>query len=157
MIRNFGMRARQGGAILIISLLLLVAMTIVALTSMEDSSLSLRIVGNMQFRKSAELAAQAAIERVLATPAAFESRTPDTRTETLQGWSVNVQPRFLGCPCGTGGAGGGSSLWASQHYGLSFGSQQACWDVVATVVDAATGTKVTVHQGVSRSQACPGS
>ena len=145
---------KQQGVALVISLLMLVALTMLALVSVEDSSLNLMTVGNTQNRKVAEATAQAAIEKVLATPTVFESASPSAVTETLNGWAVSVQPRLLGCPCSSTGT-GGQSLWAQQHFKVSLGEKTACWDLIASVSDGVTNTSVEVHQGVLRQQSCP--
>ncbi len=148
--------ARQQGVILVVTLLLLLVLTMLAVVSVEDSSVNLMIVGNTQHRKVAEATAQAAIEKVLATPSVFEVENPDPVAETISGWPVTVQAKLLGCPCSSGG-GGGHSLWGQQHFNVSFGNEDACWDLTATVDDAATNTRVVVHQGVLRQQSCPAS
>ena len=147
---------KQSGVVLVISLMLLVVITFLALSLIQDSTSSLQIVGNMEFQQSARAAAQAAIENVIATPSAFATRTPSPSSETLAGWSISVQPVLLGCPCGSGG-GAVNSISAQQRFNLSFGITKACWDVIATVSDQATGTSMVVHQGVERQQSCPGS
>jgi type II secretory pathway component PulK len=153
--RHPTLHRRQSGMVLVVSLLMLVVITVLALSAFEDSTVNLRIVSNTQFRQSAQSAAQAAIEKVLADPTNFQSRTPSARTETLNGWTVTVQPSYLGCPCG-GSSGGGQSLSAQQHFNIRFGVRTACWDVAAGVTDPNTGTSVVLHQGIERKQSCPG-
>ena len=149
------MPGRQQGAVLIISMLMLVAISIIAVSSIEDTTLNLRIVGNTQFQQSAKAAAQAAIEKVIATPSVFTTETPDDISETLHGWNVTVRSRYLGCPCGNA-TNEGQSLSAQQQFKLKFSVDTACWDVAASVADPATGTSLVVHQGFERKQRCPG-
>ncbi|MEX0731355.1 MAG: PilX N-terminal domain-containing pilus assembly protein [Aquisalimonadaceae bacterium] len=59
------MPEKQRGAVLIISLVLLVAMTLLGVASINSSTVNLRIVGNLQSQKDAESAAQEGVELVL--------------------------------------------------------------------------------------------
>jgi hypothetical protein len=64
---NAGMRA-QVGATLVIALIMLVLITLLAVSSLSTTNMSLRVVGNMQARGEALHAAQQAIETVISTP-----------------------------------------------------------------------------------------
>lgn len=55
----------QHGTALIVSLVMLVVMTLLAITSINMSTVNLRIVGNMQAQMEAEAAVQTAIEGVI--------------------------------------------------------------------------------------------
>ena len=58
-------RQRQRGAILIISLIMLVTLTLIAVTVINLSTVNLRIVNNMQVRLEATSSAQRMIDRVI--------------------------------------------------------------------------------------------
>ena len=62
-----GMRT-QRGATLIVALIMLVLLTLFALSSFSTANTNLKVVGNMQQRSEALNATQAAIETVLSTP-----------------------------------------------------------------------------------------
>ena len=64
---NAGRRA-QAGATLIIALIMLVLITLLAVSSLSTTNMNLRVVGNMQARGEALHAAQQAIEMVISTP-----------------------------------------------------------------------------------------
>lgn len=64
---------RQRGAVLIVSLLLLVAMTLLGVATINSSTVNLMVVGNLQSQKAAEAAAQEGIEVVLSGIQAFEA------------------------------------------------------------------------------------
>lgn len=64
---NAGMRA-QGGATLVIALIMLVVITLLAVSMLSTTNMNLRVVGNMQSRSEALHAAQQAIETVISTP-----------------------------------------------------------------------------------------
>jgi type IV pilus assembly protein PilX len=57
--------ARQNGAALIIGLILLVVLTLLAVSGMNTASTELRMAGNEQFRKRAFEVSEAGIERTL--------------------------------------------------------------------------------------------
>jgi Tfp pilus assembly protein PilX len=59
---------RQRGSTLIIALIMLVLLTLFAITSLKTSKTNLLIVGNMQVKNEALNASQEAIEKVLSTP-----------------------------------------------------------------------------------------
>lgn len=62
------MSRKQRGATLIIAMIMLVLLTLFALSAANTSNSNLRIVGNMQMRSEAFNAAQQAIETVISTP-----------------------------------------------------------------------------------------
>jgi Tfp pilus assembly protein PilX len=78
----------QHGSVLVISLIMLVVMTLLAVTSINMSTVNLRIVGNMQSQMEAESAVQTAIEGIVSSLANFD--TPATTTATISGYGVQV-------------------------------------------------------------------
>ncbi|HEY0569144.1 MAG TPA: hypothetical protein VGD13_13630 [Xanthobacteraceae bacterium] len=64
---------RQRGAVLLIALIMLVLMTLFALTTFNLGKSSLQIVGNMQHRNQAVTSAQSAIEEAISTTRFFQS------------------------------------------------------------------------------------
>ena len=165
------LKARQRGATLIVALVLLVAMALSALWAFNSSTTNTRIVGNMQSRQEAQAAAEAAVEQTISSklftedPAAIGKSTVQTKVNgtpyvaklsTPACYRAKVvkqsdldpgKANDIGCmksdnpdiPDGLGGASGaGDSNCADTE-----------WSVAATVTDATTGAKVTIHQGVS--------
>jgi len=59
---------RQRGAVLLVSLIFLIVMSLLALSSMQTSRLELRMANNEEVRTSAHQAAQALIDAIVATP-----------------------------------------------------------------------------------------
>ncbi len=156
---------RQRGATLIIGLIMLVLLTLMAVTSFRLGKSNMQIVGNMQFRGETMRAAEEAVETAISSPAGIATAstasidvnadgTPDvsvTVTPTLQQAYVRKNSSLnlnnageLGCALGTQqafgvvGAATGNSLCALTLYDLK---------VVAR--EAATNTSVELHQGVS--------
>lgn len=60
--------SRERGATLVIALVMLVLLTLFALSAMNTGTTNLKIVGNMQTRAEAMSAAQEAVETVISTP-----------------------------------------------------------------------------------------
>jgi len=66
-------RETQAGAILFTALIMLVAITLLALSAFNSTATSLKVVGNMQSRAEALYAAQQAIESAISTPRFLET------------------------------------------------------------------------------------
>ena len=60
--------ARQQGATLLVSLILLVMLTLFAISAMNTSTVNLKVVGNMQAQQEGLAASQSAIEKAISTP-----------------------------------------------------------------------------------------
>lgn len=156
---------RQNGATLLIGLIMLVLLTLMAVTSFNLSKSNLEIVGNMQFRNETLRAAEEAVEVSISKPSTVSvastasvdvngDGTPDvnvTITPTLmqanilKNSALNLNdPGELGCAVGQGqafgivGAATGNSLCA-----------QTVYDLKAVAVEPATNATVELHQGVS--------
>ena len=127
----------QRGATLIVSLIMLVVMTLFAVSAINLSSMNLKIVGNMQAQRLMEMAAQDAIERMVSTPAYF-SLTPTSQNFTISGLTVAVSsPACIRSTAATG---------YSATSGIS--PQDNDWEFVASVADGLSGAGLTLHQGV---------
>jgi len=126
----------QTGATLVVSLLMLIILTLIAVTAINTSSIDLRIVHNLQLQQEAEAAAQQAIEQVISSIANFNA--PVAQTITVNSLAVTVAaPQCLGERI----APGYSAVW-----GLA--PQDTYWNIRAVVIDPATGAQATLHQGV---------
>ncbi len=154
---------RQQGATLLIGLIMLVLLTLMAVTSFRLGKSNLQIVGNMQFRNETVRAAEEAVEAAISMPTSVSvasaanidvnaDGTPDvavTITPTLvQAYVVdNIaldMPADAGCSVGqiqnfaTVGAATGNSLCALTLY-----------DLKVEAKEAATNTSVELHQGIA--------
>lgn len=115
---------RQGGAALVIGLILLVVLTILAVSGVFTSTMELRMVRNAQSQERAFQAAEVAIEDALANPvlstsAAFsqaETDVPDSGPGDPDRYSYELQ--FVGqSPLGTGMTGYSiGSAFQSYHF-----------------------------------------
>jgi Tfp pilus assembly protein PilX len=148
--------SRQRGATLLVSLIMLVLLTLFAVSGFNLSSVNLRIAGNFQEQKSMEAIAQQAIEQVISTSTAF-SLTPTAQTVCVNGVGVactggyNVTVSAPVC-----------NYWATaKGYTKKIGvltPQDNDWQIRATVTDAATGAQAAINQGITIRQlagTCP--
>jgi len=117
---HFGAR-RQQGAALVIGLILLVVLTILAISGVFTSTMELRMVRNTQSQERAFQAAEVAIEDALANPvlstsAAFSQATTAVPNSPGDEYSYDLQ--FVGqTPLGTGTTGYSiGSAFQSYHF-----------------------------------------
>ena len=130
-------RHTQRGATLIVSLVMLVVMTLFALSAINLSSMNLKVVGNMQAQRLMEMAAQDAIERMVSSPTYF-SLTPTSQNFTISGLTVSVSaPACVRSSAATG---------YSATSGIS--PEDNDWEFIASVTDGLTGAGLSLHQGV---------
>lgn len=155
----------QKGATLLVGLIMLVLLTLMAVTSFKLGKSNLQIVGNMQFRNETVRAAEEAVEVAISSPGSVTG--PSTGSVDVNGDGVadvtttitpslvrayvrtNTQllltnPNDLGCALGQAqafgvvGAATGNSLCAATLY-----------DLKVDAIGAATNTRVELHQGVA--------
>ncbi len=83
-----GPARRQRGMTLIVSLVMLIMLTMFAISTMNLSNSNLKVVGNQQAMRAVEAAAQQALERVVSGSAIFSA--PVAQTFTIDGFTVAV-------------------------------------------------------------------
>lgn len=127
---------RQRGAVLFVSLIMLVLLTMFVISAVNISSGDLRIVGNMQSKQGIEQYTQQAIEQVLSTVANFQA-------PAAQNISVNGQTVAVATP---------TCLEYQQAAGYSAVSNitlyDTQWSVTAAATDPVTGATASLTQGV---------
>jgi Tfp pilus assembly protein PilX len=134
-------RARkQKGAVLVVSLLLLLVLTLFAISSVNSSSTNLLVVNNLQGKQEARALAQGEIEQVISTSVSFDD--PDSAVKTdapaANGYTVTVEtPTCLDSK----DAAGYSATW-------ELTPQDKTWEVVARATNAQSGATSTIHQGI---------
>jgi Tfp pilus assembly protein PilX len=146
--------SRQGGATLLVSLIMLVLITLMAFSAIKSGTLNMRIVGNMQMRDEANAAAQQAIEQFVTSYSNFYPSPPSGATSinidinkdgsndyvvsvakpVCVRASAQVPARSADC---SNGAKSGLICWDTQ------------WEIVATATNAKSGVSQAVTQGVS--------
>src|SRR5258705_4257927 len=118
-LNRFSSRARQSGAALVVGLILLVVLTLLAVSGMNTASMELRMAGNEQFRKRAFEASEAGIERTLAT-GPFNPSSPPVTVAATPADPANADDRFslLITPVGATAAPPGYSLktFSAEHF-----------------------------------------
>ena len=151
-------RKRQGGATLLVGLIMLILLTLMAVSSFNLRKGNLQIVGNMQLRNETVRTAERAVEAAISTPTGVSLAT----TTSSGGVDVSVTPTLvqahvkknsvidlddpaqLGCTLGAAqtfgvdGAATGNSLCAETLYNLR-----------VSAVDTKTNASVVIDQGVS--------
>ncbi|HHQ15129.1 MAG TPA: hypothetical protein ENK16_08860 [Chromatiales bacterium] len=83
--------ARQHGAALIVGLVLLMVLTVLAVSTMRTASLELMMAGNTQFRENAFQAAQSGIQATLG-----DIREQNAANlQAVDGWTQDIAPRDI--------------------------------------------------------------
>ena len=127
---------RQRGAVLLVSLVILMIITLFVISSANISSSDLRTVGNFQSKMVISQNTQAAIELVLSSVNGF--LTPAAQSITINGVPVAVNaPACLG----TSVAAGYTAVNNITLYDTN-------WSVTASATDPITGATATITQGV---------
>jgi hypothetical protein len=163
-------RRGQGGAALIVGLIMLLLITLAVTAGFTLSNTNLKSVGNMQNRNEAVAASNRAIEEVAASlllpgvdgspSLAAPQRTAslvDINNDGTPDYTVDIAPPTCvratkstdtgGGAIGPGGIGGGASTAGSGLNALP-DQYNSVWDISTTVTHAASGTVTSVRQGV---------
>ena len=143
----------QRGSTLLVALIMLVLLTLIAVSAMSNSTTSIRVVGNAQFREEANAAGQRAIETVMSdgnfrtTPPAAQNI--DINLDGNADYTVTFAPPPR---CISYLAANSSDptvpFECSGSSGLGVICYWTVWDITANVSDVATGASVILHQGV---------
>lgn len=128
---------RQRGATLLIGLVMLVLLTLMALSAIRSSSINLQIAGNQQYQNEAWRAAEQAVEEVLSNTM---TTLPETRLVDIDGDGVPDHSVSITKACI------GSALSANTSLSAA-GIFDSVWELTATVTDSRTGAHVVVHRG----------
>jgi Tfp pilus assembly protein PilX len=169
---------RQRGITLLVALIMLVLMTLFAITTFNLGKSSLQIVGNMQQRNQAAGAAQSTLEEVVSTTQFFQNPTmvfvkpcagANTRCVDINGdgkpdliVSLTPTPFCLTAKTIKNAAlnlsnpeDAGCSIGTSQSFGIvgSATGDSMCaeslWEINAVAVDAVTQARASVTHGVT--------
>ena len=129
-------RHRQRGAVLIVSLIILMMLTVFVVSSINMSSADLRIVGNLQGKMAMTQSAQQAIEQVMSSSGSFNAPAPQTITVN------NIPVTVSAAVClGSSPATGYSAVANIILYDTN-------WLLTAIASDPITGATATVTQGM---------
>ncbi|MGK0297486.1 MAG: Tfp pilus assembly protein PilX [Gammaproteobacteria bacterium] len=136
------LRISQTGATLFVALIFLLIMTLFAISSINMSSVNLRIIGNMQAVKYMDAAAQEAIEQKIGDSANFGTAVAASSIiSTISGTDFTVNVDAPDCI---------DSQTASGYSAVAENiiPEDNTWELVARVTDNVTGATSTIHQGV---------
>jgi Tfp pilus assembly protein PilX len=129
----------QQGSVLFVSLILLVAMTMIAVASARVSTTQLRIVGNVQAVRLAESSAQLGIEETIGSINSFSNPTTNIVVGNLPA-GINVAVSDRRC-LGAAPAPGFSAV-------MNIAPEDTMWEVDVSATDTLTGATATMTQGV---------
>jgi len=178
--KTAGIRQRpqsQHGMTLLISLIMLVVLTLFAITAIRTGNIGLKIVGNQQAQKLMESAAAQAVEQVVSNLGNFDSVTVIAPTATVAqsvcvNAGANTPPVIMPsdsttpgiCPSGIQvDVAPVRCIAAKRQSGGSLtqplATYENTWEIVATVTDSLTRARAVFHQGVMirmLASSCPG-
>ena len=129
----------QQGSVLFISLILLVAMTMIAVASARISTTQLRLVGNVQSAQLTESMAQLGIEEVVGRIDAFSD---PTQAITLGGLPAGISVTVSDRRCLNAVPASGFSAV------MAMAPEDTLWEVDVQAADSLTGAEASVTQGV---------
>ncbi|UCD69547.1 MAG: hypothetical protein JSW48_05625 [Betaproteobacteria bacterium] len=135
---NIGVRGQQG-SVLFVSLVLLVAMTMIAVASAQVSTTQLRLVGNVQSTQLVEAAAQLGIEEVVGRLDAF---TDPTQTITPGNLPTGINVTVSDRRCLNALPASGFSA------AMKIAPEDTLWEVDVQANDSFTGAAAVVSQGI---------
>ena len=132
-------RKNQQGSVLFVSMILLVAMTMIAVASARVSTTQLRVVRNVQSVQLVESSAQLGIEETIGRIDAFTDPTQSIAVAHIPtGVAVTVSDRR--CLSATPAPGFSAVMKLSP--------EDTYWSVASVATDSLTGATATVSQGV---------
>lgn len=145
-------RSPQAGVTLIITLVMLVMLTLFALSAIRLANINLRIVGNYQWQKEMEVLVDSAIEQMASAATNFEG-APADRDICRDGRLAATGACTLTNPkVGTVGAPRCQSSRIAPGYTKKAGEippDDNAWVITATAEDAWSGARVTITRGLT--------
>jgi Tfp pilus assembly protein PilX len=152
-------RVRQGGAVLIVSLIMLMLITMFVVIAYKFSSTNLKSVNNMQTRAEAISAANNAMEQVIgswdfSTPPSADQINVDIDNNGSNDYVVNIAAPVCVKAVAVSTPSAADSECPTNAEGLTVCAPATAniynvlWELDATATGT-TGTKVRVRQGIS--------
>lgn len=138
----------QRGATLLVAMVMLVLLTLMVSSAFTLSTTNLKAVNNMQMREEAMAAANSAIELVISsaftTAPTAQDINIDLNNNGAADYTVNVAtPQCVSYTLAESASESSVTLGV-----MSDKTWDTLWDITATVNDAASGTNLTMRQGV---------
>lgn len=161
----------QRGSTLIVALIMLMLLTLIAVSAINSTTASIHVVGNAQFREEAGAVAQQAIEKVMSSnftiapvPSVISVDINNDGTVDYKGQvdtpvctsSITLTNNQLNVfsatdsPCISSGQSTNSGIVGASGVVATTPSwcYKQTWDIKSTVSDSNTGANSIVHQGV---------
>jgi type II secretory pathway pseudopilin PulG len=143
---------QQQGSTLLVGMIMLILLTLIAVSAIESTTSSVQMVGNAQFREEATAAAQQAVENVISS-STFTTTPPSPQSIDInQDGSADYIVSFEAPSCSSYKAVNTAiesplpkDCYGSPGMVLCY---RTTWDIPAVVNDATTGAGVSLHQGV---------
>ncbi len=139
----------QRGAVLLVSLIMLVLFTVIMAGLFSRSNTTIKAVGNMQMRSQALSAANFAIEQVISSDF---TASPQAETVTIDIDNDNTADftATIAIPdCIRAYAASASSPSSVSLPGMTSTNWNTVWEIVSTVTDDVSGAFVRVRAGVN--------
>ncbi len=131
------LKYEQQGATLFVALILLLVMTLFAISSINMSTTNLKIVSNMQAVEVLDAEANAALEQVISQSSSFTSPAATTIASTYGTINVDAPVCIDSQP---------ASGYSALHSEII--PEDNTWEVVASITDTVTGATSTMHSGI---------
>lgn len=140
--------AAQRGATLIVALIMLLLLTTMVSGAFTLSTTNLKAVHNMQLREEATAAAAAAIEQMISSAFVDSPQSQqiliDLNNNGVADYTVEIaEPQCVGYSQAEANAASSVTLGV-----MSDSTWDTLWEITATVSDPASGTDLTMRQGV---------
>ncbi len=132
------MMIRQGGATLLVVLVMLIVITLLGIAGIKMGTSSLQVVGNMHARKFVENHAQQAVEEVMNTITPFNS---PTAAVTITGLPAGLSATVSNRTCKYSAPAKGYSAVST------IAPEDNIWEFEVTVNDSFTGARSHIVQG----------
>lgn len=164
-------RVYQRGATLVVALVMLVLMTLLAVSAINLSTGNLKMIGNMQYQQEATSAAQVAINQVLSRAEYFTkpSTTPGQIMVSVNGQPYTVQvtkpclrsaaiitikelsslPPAEALRCRTSSAVTNSGILGQNPGGMPSDCSRVVWEIRATASDPDTNARAELVEGAT--------
>lgn len=154
-------KKQQQGATLLVGLIMLALITLLVTSAFSISNSDLKSVGNMQSRNAAIAAANIAAETVIGSTFYTSPRSEQINVDLNQDGAIDytvsiATPTCVRAYIATTGSKSSESFTSldvsnpgsgGTNPMLISGFWNTLWDIQATVDDAVTGAKVTIHSG----------
>lgn len=137
---------RQRGISLIMSLIMLVVLTMIAISATYSTNSSIRVVGNMQMQDESLTAAQMAIDDQLGKLSNFTAPADRTLTVDVNRDGTTDYTATLTAPVCIGSK--QKAGYSAQMAENNSAPITTTWDARVNVVSNSTGARVTLNQGV---------